>query len=198
MIRRYERLEPGLYHAGLSAEDLDSFADFSCGEDKWDCDLNDFLKHNALEQQTARFNKTYVFYSYDQEQSLRPVAFVALSTSEVLKEGGRGLPSLLRRAPYPSIPALLIGRLAVHEREQGKGFGLEIMAWIRNMALSLPVGCRFLALHVDQKNEAAIRFYCRHRFVEVPGVNVGPGMQLMLYDLVESQEAADEETNDPA
>ena len=188
-----QQQESSLYYEKLSAENLAEFAQFCCGDGKWACDLNDFLRDDALKQQRSRFNTTYVFYYGEHGQPPRPVAFVALSASEVRKGD-----SLLRRAPYPSIPALLIGRLAVDEREQGKGLGSEIMGWIRNTARSLPIGCRFLALHVDQENEAAIRFYRREDFIEPPDVDVGHGMQLMLYDLIESEGAGDGKRSDPA
>jgi ribosomal protein S18 acetylase RimI-like enzyme len=39
-----------------------------------------------------------------------------------------------------------------------------MLVWVVDLALTLPVPCRFLALHVDEQNGAAIRFYERHQF----------------------------------
>jgi GNAT superfamily N-acetyltransferase len=175
-----------LRYAELAERDIPAMADFTCGDEEWHSYLNDFLKEDALEQAEARFNKTYVFYA----ESSQLVAYVALSASEVRNQEGEATP-LLADSPYGRIPALLIGRLAVDGRYQGQGLGSEIMAWVRSMALGLSIGCRFLALHVDTRNTSAIGFYCKQGFFKPPHLKVRGGMQLMLYDLVASEDAPD-------
>ena len=175
---------PALYYAELAQEDLAALPDFTCGNDEWDGYLNDFLKEDALEQAAARFNKTYTFY----DDSGQLVAYAALSASEVRNQTARASP-LLTDAPYQRIPALLIGRLAVDERHQGSGFGSAILGWIEKTATLLPIGCRFLALHVDERNDAAIRFYVGYGFFRPPHIEVRDHLQLMLYDLKPSEEA---------
>ncbi len=186
--------QPILYYARLTPEHLARFAAFCCGDDKWDCDLNDFLRDDALREGDARLSVTYVFY----DEHEQPVAYVALSTGQIQnQEASKKSPPLLHDAPYPSVSALRIGRLAVDHRHQGEGYGSIVLAWIRDMALSLPIGCRFLALHVDKENEAATRFYTKWGFFKPPYVMAHHSLQLMLYDLIGSQPALAEETNGP-
>jgi GNAT superfamily N-acetyltransferase len=163
--------EPKLNYGVLTSGDLQRFAGFSCGDEEWADDLNAFLREDALREAEGRYNTTYVFYDLDRQ----PVAYVTLSCSEVKRESRDD-------HPYPNVPALLIGRLAVDHRHQGKGYGELILRWIRNMGLELPMGCRFLALHVDARNERALAFYRRHGFIEPPIGN--RRLRLLLYDLV--------------
>ena len=80
------------------------------------------------------------------------------------------------------IPAVLVGRLAVDAKHQGRGYGTQILALVREWTMRLPVGCRVIALQVDLRNEAAIRFYDREGFTRAP-IEVRRNMQWMFYDL---------------
>lgn len=183
-----------LFYDRLTPEHLEEFKDFSCGEDEWHRELDEFLRDDALREGDDRLSTTYVFY----DQAEEPVAFATLSTSEIRNEETKGSPRLLGDTHYRSIPALLIGRLAVDSHHQGKRYGSTVLAWIREMALSLPIGCRFLALHVDKPNEAAARFYSKWGFFKPPYVKAHHSRQLMLYDLVGSAVAPSPEASDPA
>ncbi len=153
---------------------LRDFAEFSCGDEEWQTDLRDFLIEDALGQSRGRFSVTFVFYT----ESGEPAGFAALSAAQV----SRSDTGLGRRAPYPVVPAVLIGRLGIDVTQQGKGYGQQVMALIREWAMSLPVGCRILALQVDVRNEGAIRFYERDGFTKAP-IEVQRSMQWMFYDL---------------
>jgi GNAT superfamily N-acetyltransferase len=142
---------------------------FCCGSDEWDEDLNDFLANDAVSQGERALNKTYVFTTEG-----KTVAYVALAASQVKAP---------RRGTYPFAPALLIGKLAVAEAYQSRGVGRQVLAWIRDLARRLPIGCRFLVVHVDIPNSEALRFYEREGFVCPPDMK-GTQKQLMIYDLV--------------
>jgi GNAT superfamily N-acetyltransferase len=177
--------EPTLYYDRLSPDHLARFSGFCCGDEAWHRDLDDFLRDDALHEGSARLSVTYVFYDTGES----PVAFTALSTGQIQNQENKKAPQLLGDTHYRSISALLIARLAVDRRHQGKGHGSTILAWIRDMALSLPIGCRFLALHVDRENAAATEFYLKQGFLKPPYVKAHHNLQLMLYDLVGSRQA---------
>ncbi len=163
-----------LVYAVLDEELLPDFADFSCGDDEWQTDLREFLLDDALPQARGRFSVTFVFYT----QSHEPVGYVSLSAAQVERKHT----DLRRRAPYPMIPAVLIGRLGIDSRHQGGGYGAQVMARVREWTMALRVGCRVLALQVDVRNEGAIRFYERDGFTKAP-IEAQRNMQWMFYDL---------------
>jgi len=166
--------ESPLDFAVLDSDLLSDFAGFSCGDEDWEADLRDFLLNDALRQSDGRFNMTHAFYTQQDE----PVGFVSLSNAQV----DRSDAGLRRQAPYAVVPALLIGRLAVDRRYQGRSYGRHVLGFVRELAKSLPSGCRILALQVDTRNESAIRFYEREGFSKPP-IAVNRGMQWMFYDL---------------
>jgi len=185
--------EPTLYYDKLSPDHLARFSDFCCGDEAWHRDLDDFLRDDAMHEGSTRLSITYVFW----DEGSNPVAFVALSTGQIQNQANKEGPQVLDGTHYHSISALLIARLAVDRRHQGKGYGSTILAWIRDMALSLPIGCRFLALHVDRENAAATEFYRKQGFFKPPYVKAHHNRQLMLYDLVGSPQTSTPETSDP-
>lgn len=163
-----------LQYKALTSRALRDFADFSCGRNPWDIDLNDFLLSDALHQHRGRYNRTYLFYKDDQ-----PAAYVTISADSIKRQ------HVLGTAPYDTIPTLLIGRLAVDRRFQGYGIGQDIMAWVRSRAISLWVGCRFIAVHVEPENTRAIGFYEQQSFFHHP--HWKRQLKLMLYDLIASK-----------
>ena len=155
----------------LTPTNLSHCQEFCCGDDEWDADLNDFLQNDALPQGEQRLNTTYVFSAQG-----KPVAYVALAAAQAKKvDPGE--------SDYPWAPALLIGKLAVDETFQSQGVGAQVLGWIRDLARNLPIGCRFLVIHVDVSNSEALRFYKREGFVCPPNMR-GKDKQLMVYDLV--------------
>jgi GNAT superfamily N-acetyltransferase len=72
-------------------------------------------------------------------------------------------PAQIKRLPhYASLPAALIGRLAVDKRYQGRRLGgTLIMDAAQRAARTDPA---IFALVVDAKDDAAVRFYERHLF----------------------------------
>lgn len=166
----------------FTQEHLDGFADFSCGDDPWCPRLEGFLKENALPEGNARLNTTYVFY----DDAQNAVAYVTLTGFQISRKEGGLLLLGRRRQPYPSVPALLIGRFAVDKRHQGKRFGTSILGWIEKMAVSLPVAFRFLALHVEAENEGATQMYQRFGFIIPEHVQASDDLRLMLYDLIDT------------
>jgi len=76
-------------------------------------------------------------------------------------------PTIVRKLPrYPSIPATLLGRLAVDRHHQGKGYGRFLLADALCRAVRSEIAS--FAVIVDAKDENAKRFYERESFLPFP------------------------------
>jgi GNAT superfamily N-acetyltransferase len=75
--------------------------------------------------------------------------------------------AVARKLPhYPLIPATLLGRLAVDQRHQGKGYGRFLLADALYRAARSEIAS--FAVIVDAKDQAARRFYERESFQPFP------------------------------
>ncbi len=71
--------------------------------------------------------------------------------------------AVVRKLPrYPSIPATLLGRLAVDARHQGRGYGRFLLADALMGSLRSEIAS--FAVIVDAKDDAAQTFYRREGF----------------------------------
>lgn len=79
-------------------------------------------------------------------------------------------PALAKRLPrYPTLPALLLGQLAVDARRQGQGLGRLLLASALGRCLRVSQSdIAAMAVVVDAKDEEAARFYARHDFIRLP------------------------------
>jgi ribosomal protein S18 acetylase RimI-like enzyme len=68
---------------------------------------------------------------------------------------------------YPTVPAALLGRLAVSRAYQGRGLGGVLLADALKRTARAELGV--FAMLVDAKDESAQRFYERHGFTLLPG-----------------------------
>ncbi len=77
-------------------------------------------------------------------------------------------PGLTKKLPrYPSIPAALVGRLAVDTNFQRRGLGAALLAdAVQRVLASAPAAHLLL---VDAKDENAAAFYRRHGFIPILG-----------------------------
>jgi len=125
---------------------------FSCGQD----DLDRYLKQQAT--QDTRRNVASLFVA---EAGGVVHGFYTLSMASVLLDR---LPDpLARKMPrYPSVPAVRLGRLAVHTEAQGKGLGTYLL--MDAMARVLRSEVAWAAFIVDAVNEEARSFYLRFGF----------------------------------
>ncbi len=77
-------------------------------------------------------------------------------------------PEIIKKLPrYPVVPAVLLGRLAVDRRHQGKGLGGVLLgdAVVRIARAELGI----FTMLVDAKDAVAQRFYEHHGFTLLPG-----------------------------
>jgi GNAT superfamily N-acetyltransferase len=129
---------------------------FDCGSP----DLNDWLKHRALKNE-SRFSRTYVVCQED-----RVAGYFCISAGSVERAQ---VPGKVRRNAPDVIPVSIIGRLAVDRSFAGRGLGADLLsdALGRIALASQSIGIGAVLVHA--KDEAAMRFYLScAEFLEYP------------------------------
>jgi GNAT superfamily N-acetyltransferase len=141
-----EKLRPGHTVSG-----------FDCGR----APLNEFLVRFALQNQSAGASQTYVALS-----ELEVVGYYTLVVGQVEYEDA---PECLTKglARHP-VPVMLLARLAVGVRWQGKGLGAGLLkdAMLRTLQAADIAGIRAFGVHA--KDDEAKAFYERFNFLPSP------------------------------
>lgn len=133
------------------------FGTFSCGDESLDSWLHRYSRH-AEAAGSAR-----VFVTTD---GADVVGYYALAVGQV--EPSDGTPRLAKGQPKGKpIPVVILARLAVDERHQGKGVGRSLLqdALLRSAGAAGAVGIRALLVHA---HEEARDFYLRFGFEPSP------------------------------
>jgi ribosomal protein S18 acetylase RimI-like enzyme len=121
---------------------------FACGAEA----LDRYLRERALQDVRRRLSNCFA--------ALSPVGVIAgyytlAATGILLTELP---PEVTRRLPrYPTVPAALIGRLAVDLQFRGQGLGAALI--VDALARVMRAEPAIFALVVDAKDDAALRFY---------------------------------------
>ncbi|OSI13044.1 GNAT family N-acetyltransferase [Neisseria canis] len=128
--------------------------------DGFDCgiaSLNEWLVKNALKNQYSNASRTFVVC--DQEQTV--LGYYCLAAGSLTHEEAIG--AIRRNMPSP-IPIIVLGRLAVDFRAQGKELGKSLLrdAVLRSQNISQQLGARALLVHAI--SEEAKRFYLKYGF----------------------------------
>lgn len=121
---------------------------FDCGNEA----LNRYLARHALNNQAAGSAQTYVALTDDRIVGYYSLAVGAVAHQEAPTRVGKGL------ARHP-VPVMLLARLAVDQRERGKGLGAALLhdALARTLQAADIAGIRAVLVHA--KDEQARRFY---------------------------------------
>jgi len=133
-------------------------AAFSCGVDA----LDGYLKRRAGQDQRRALARAFVAVDSDTG------AIIGYYTLSSLAVQVGELPTEKKKfIPYPEVPSVLIGRIAVDKRFQGKGFGAALLidALKRIVEITDTVGVH--AVIVDAK-EGAASFYRKFGFLPFP------------------------------
>lgn len=133
---------------------------FTCGVEA----LDDYLKKQA--SQDIKRGVTQLYVRANEEGDIG--AYYTLSAYTVALD--ELPPDFAKKLPrHPNVPAILLGRLAVHKQLQGQGLGSVTIAdaLMRAFVVSsewIGVG----AVVVDAIGESAAEFYQRHGFMLLP------------------------------
>lgn len=128
----------------------DNRSSFSSGAPE----LDDWLHRFAWQNQRADNPVTYVAVLDGVVVGYHAIAAAAIRRDEVPSEFGKQRPS--------DIPCVLLARLAVDQRAQGRGLGAALFldAVRRSISASEAIGAACLLIHC--RDEAARAFYLRH------------------------------------
>lgn len=133
-------------------------AEFSCGHESLDA----FLKQRASQHESKGISKTFVAVS---PPELSACGYYSLATGSVSLVN---LTEVQRKGlPKHPVPVVLLGRLAVDKRSQGRGLGeyLLLDAMRRIVQTANQIGIH--AIEVDAIDETAKRFYLKYDFIEL-------------------------------
>jgi GNAT superfamily N-acetyltransferase len=113
-----------------------------------------------LGNEASGVSRTYVVC-----QGRRVIAFYCLATGAVLQKEAPG--RVRRNMPEP-IPVMILGRLAVDRRFQGRGLGKALLrdAILRTLQAADIAGIRAVLVHA--KDDDARQFYARFGFLPSP------------------------------
>lgn len=132
-------------------------AGFDCGHEQ----LNSWLRDHAPASQKADLARTYLALTGDQL-----VGYVSLTTGSVRREDAPK--RYARGMPRHPIPMILIARLAVDRRHQGRRVGSRLLAEALRRAVAASDTAAARLVVVDAIDDQAAAFYRRWGFIEVP------------------------------
>jgi GNAT superfamily N-acetyltransferase len=136
--------------------EADEIATFECGEPT----LDDFLRRRALANHVAGASRCFVTC-----RERRVVGYYALASASVEHADAPG--KVRRNMPDPA-PVILLSRLAVALKEQGKGVGRHLLrdAITRCVQVAEQVAVRAILVHALHQDARA--FYARYDFEPSP------------------------------
>lgn len=147
------RLIPGFQAFDLCTEY--NLNNFQCGVDH----LDQFLKSELQKLQSRSLLKGYLLITDDDIPEV--MGYYTLSGASF--ERGHLSSRVRRKIPYSNMPAVLLGRLAIDQRIQGKGFGelliVDAIHKVRATAGQIGIYAMFVEAH-----PGAAAFYTRMGF----------------------------------
>lgn len=138
------------------SSDLD-FTGFDCGSDE----LNHWLRRFALANQAAGTAQVYAAC-----RDVTVIGYYALAAGSV--DRAAALERIVKGTARHPVPVIVLARLAVDLREQGRGIGGALLkdAMLRVVAAGDVIGVRAILVHA--KDAAARAFYERFDFEPSP------------------------------
>lgn len=134
----------------------DDTSQFSCGDET----LDRWLRRYALMNHVGGGARTYVTTRGGKVAGYYALAATSIQRADATPRAAHGMPQ--------PVPAVLLGRLAVSQKEQGRGLGRHLVrdAIIRTLNAAEIVGIRVLLVHAA--SEDVRRFYLRLDFEPSP------------------------------
>lgn len=155
------------YQVSLSPHLRELYEQFHCGDE----DLDEFFHCDALHYEEELLGKTYCWIDKNNENEI--MAMVTLSYNGInlfrldktsKNSFQRSIPNSKRHINYPGV---LIGRLGVSSKYQGKGYhvGSQILEFLKLWFISddNKAACRFLLVDA-YNNKATLDFYIKNGF----------------------------------
>jgi ribosomal protein S18 acetylase RimI-like enzyme len=132
-------------------------ADFDSGNEE----LDGWLHRHALAAQQMDSARTFVLTRSD-----RVVGYFSLTMGSVLRQDAPA--KLVRAMPAYPVGMVLLARLAVDRRDQGKGVGALLLSEALRKAITAGEAAAARLVVVDAIDDAAVLFYERFGFLSAP------------------------------
>lgn len=132
---------------------------FCCGRPE----LDTFLKTYMARQQKNNVLRARVILSDDPVPEI--MGFYTLSSGSYEKDGMSG--TRQRQVPCQNAPCILLGRVAVDKRLQGRGMGSILIAHAARTAFEAAQAIGVYSLYAEAKDEAAGQFYEKLGFIKL-------------------------------
>lgn len=130
-------------------------SDFDCGQEQ----INTYLKTQLSQDIKSNACRCYILKKI---HSKNIIGFITLSASSLEKEKLENI-SPKKLPKYSRIPSLLIGRMGVDKKSQGKGYGDLLVYKAFDLAKKLPIGISLI--EVEAKNKKLCAYYKRLGFI---------------------------------
>ncbi len=166
--------------AVVPLDDTHDISGFDCGQSA----LNEYLQKYALTNQRNRSGRTYVV-----ARGHSVVGYYTLAAGSV--EPQTAPPRVTKGLGGYPVPIILLARLAVDQKEKGKGLGQGLLkdALLRALQTSELVGCRAVLVHA--KDATGQAFYRKF------GFEPSPTNELHLFLLMKDIEAIARRSSSP-
>lgn len=134
---------------------------FSCGNES----LDDYLKKTARQDASRKVAAPFVLI-----EAVDPKTILGYYTLSAFSVDLGALPEdVARKLPfYPNVPVTLLGRLAVDQRQQGRGLGEILLMDALYRALFLSSQIASTAVVVEAIDDQAVSFYRHFNFLPFP------------------------------
>lgn len=149
---------------GYRSEALEPARHDLSGLDSGEPELDGWLRQHAAGAEARRVARTFVWVADERPDLV--VGYYSLTGHRLVRDA---LPAGISRGSPTEIPAVLLARLALDRREQGRGTGGAMLADAmgRIVVATQTVAARFVV--VDALHERAAAFYEHHGFRRIPG-----------------------------
>jgi len=124
-------------------------------------ELDAWLRDHAMAAQAMHTARSFVLVRGD-----AVVGYISLTMGSVRREDAPK--TLVRGLPRHPVGMVLIARLAVDRREQGRGLGRVLLAEALRLAVRAGDHAAARLVVVDAIDESALRFYVKYGFLAVP------------------------------
>jgi GNAT superfamily N-acetyltransferase len=145
---------------------------FTCGKPSLDSYIHNIVGQDLRED----LSRCFVLVYQDQPQTI--LGYYTLANAGIAPKDGPARSQKVKR--YPQIGALLLGRFAIDQGQQGKGLGRQLLLHILQHVANLSAETGFQLLLVDPLDNEAATFYKKFGFEPLPNE---ARMYMLLKDL---------------
>ncbi len=133
---------------------------FSCGKP----DLDIYIHQRASQDIKNQVAVCFVYPFHENEI----IGYYTLSNGSISPEL---IPQEIKRKmpKYSYLPVTLLGRFAINEKFQAKGYGELLLIDALERCHNMSAQCGSIAVVVDPLDDSAIGFYNRYGFITLPG-----------------------------